>query len=101
MSLAEQRFEVGEVAIVPCSKFWPEYNNSEVEVIGGLAEYERWGDRDHTFKEKVVGYRVRAQDGRIFVARPCKLRKKKPPRQPVSTWNDVIVWRPKETSHVH
>lgn len=34
-------------------------------------------------------------------SRTDAIRKLPPPtREPVSTWDDVIVWRPKETSHV-
>jgi hypothetical protein len=46
-------------------------------------------------------HRVDCGDRVFRVTERC-LRKKQPPqpREQVSTWDDVIVWRPKETSHV-
>jgi hypothetical protein len=39
--------------------------------------------------------------GHLVYSRPKVLRKIPPPkREPTSTWDNVIVWRPKETSHV-
>jgi hypothetical protein len=38
----------------------------------------------------------------MWLAEPHELRKRRPPppREQTSTWDDVVVWRPKETSHV-
>lgn len=44
---------------------------------------------------------LKMSDGaEMYVAAHC-LRKKEPPkREQMSTWDDVIVWHPKETTHV-
>jgi hypothetical protein len=96
-----ESFSVGEIAIAwkadePTSRF----NGEEVEVVAlpGTNEYEspitgRWVDADK--------YVVR-HDGRFYQVSPRYLRKKRPPpkREQISTWDDVIVWRPKELTHV-
>lgn len=44
---------------------------------------------------------IEMRDGeRIKAARTCLRKKLPPPREQTSTWDDVIVWRPKEIAHV-
>jgi hypothetical protein len=50
--------------------------------------------------ESRVYYVIAGHDGVEYYADPLCLRKRHPPREQTSTWDDVIVWRPKETAHV-
>lgn len=65
----------------------------------------RVGDRG-TVDEAVVpdmpGFvGVVMDDGQDLYSRISCIRKLPPPqREPTSTWDDVIVWRPKEIAHV-
>lgn len=96
-----ESFSVGEIAIV-CGYFdWPELVGSEVEIIGPLSTY-RCCKRNTSILIERHGYMVRRPDGVLAIYVPEHLRKRRPPptREPVSTWDDVIVWKPREVSHV-
>ena len=96
----EQRFSVGEMVLLvtrpPQSN--PEwhghrYHGCEAQVIriGGDIFAAMLGNNNEAI------YRVRVEDGTEFQCFAHNLRKKRPPpqREQTTTWDDVIVWRPK------
>lgn len=87
---ADERFEVGEIAIMVGLKLWPEWNNQECEIIGGLEMREFWTDRGHTRVTREVRYRGAVQ-GITMCIRPENLRKKRAPREPLGDW-ELIPW---------
>lgn len=93
-----ESFSVGEIAIMRSD--WPEFDNTEVEVVGGLAM--RTGKLRDGSSRTSVCYVVLRHDGKQHQVDPPRLRKKRPPpqREAISSWDDVIVWRPKEMQHV-
>ena len=100
--MAEQRFEVGEIAIIHGLVHKPQHNGMECTIVA-LPRPTEWVNEEGRLTS-AGHYRIH-RNGYYEVTqiRPENLRKKRPPqsREPVSTWDDVIVWRPKETSHVH
>jgi hypothetical protein len=99
-----ESFGVGEIAIIvaapDCDHIFPEFIGSEVEVTAPLDWVWVWEDRKHRSRRREQAYIVRLPNGEEIAALPESLRKRPPPREPTSTWDDVIVWRPKETAHV-
>lgn len=86
-----ETFSVGEIAVAYGWETNPEFNGCAVEVIGGL-EARHPPDASLT-------YLVRMPNG--LLTRTLMLRKRPSSmREQTSTWNDLIVWRPKETVHV-
>jgi hypothetical protein len=87
-----EKFEIGEVAIVVKCFHNPALEGTEVTITGPLT----W--RPTATAGHVRAYKTSAPSklGGWFVAEPFQLRKKAPPaRESLSTWDDVIVWRPK------
>jgi hypothetical protein len=92
-----ESFSVGEIAILvdngtPMEPGCESYTGQEVEITSG-----------RQFSIAIIGcwyYDVRSKDGVELEAAESSLRKRRPPREPTSTWDDVIVWHPRETSHV-
>jgi hypothetical protein len=94
----DQRLAVGDVCIGQNFTHSSHRNGMECEVI----EQEGWGWATHERSgatEYVFGYRVKWADGAFARQDRKYLRKKRPPpqREQTSTWDDVIVWRPRET----
>lgn len=95
--MSGESFSVGEVAIlVPCAPYDPQaekYLGQEIEIVAPLELVLHMDDPAYQFK---------ASDGVIGWATPKALRKRRPPptREQTSTWDDLIVWRPKEIAHV-
>lgn len=87
-------FKVGDICVLIDHKQHSTegraYVGREFEITSLTARHPRWDCQ------------VRAlDDGKEADACFRVLRKKQPPaREPTSTWDDVIVWRPKETTHV-
>jgi len=97
-----ESFSVGEIAILQnCSN--AKYNGGEC-VILGLPRPHRWdcGNPDNGSRYIRAGEYWTESDGKTWSTPPNRLRKKRPPqqREATSSWDDVIVWRPKETEHV-
>jgi hypothetical protein len=98
-----ESFSVGEIAIVHVCGYHSRYGlndgmskylHTEVTVESAPVELFTQSRPQHVVRS--------ALDGSTFYVSICCLRKCQPPphRETVSTWDDVIVWRPKETSHV-
>ena len=104
--MSHENFKVGDLAIIvtACDHdlLFPEYIGEEVEVTRDLSLVWVWEDRKHTSRRPEWCYVVRLRSGEEIAALPENLRKRRPPapREQTSTWDDVIVWRPNETSHV-
>lgn len=97
------KFHIGEIAIAWCAeKLTSRFNGSEVEIIAQPQPHD-W-HLSLTGKWVTAGKYVIALAGAYYEVLPENLRKRRPPpaREQTSTWDDVIVWRPKtkETSHV-
>lgn len=88
-----ESFSVGDVCEIVESALYPHHIGLEVTVMGELRAVAGWPG---------VFHEIRYPDGGTGDARPQCLRKKRPPptREQTSTWDDVIVWRPREVSHV-
>lgn len=91
-------FKVGEIAIAYCpEKPLSPFNGAEVEVAALPQEAE--------YRSKLSGKWVEPMkyvvlyDGSYYQVSPPYLHKKPPPRELISTWDDVIVWRPREKVH--
>jgi hypothetical protein len=91
-----ESFSVGEIAIIHCVA--NEKNGDECEIVALVrpVDYVSEVTGNLIFAGKLlVLYR-----GKYFQVFSKHLRKRRPPRDPTSTWDDMIVWRPKDTSHV-
>jgi hypothetical protein len=93
-----ESFSVGEIAIA----WYPgeARHGVECEIIAL--------PQPHDHPSPITGKWMKAHkymvlyEGTYYQVFEKRLRKRRPPptREPVSSWDDVIVWRPKETSHV-
>lgn len=92
-----ESFSVGEIAIIHYADGPDPRNGDEVAIIA-LAQAEDYVS-PITGKWIKAGKLVVEYRGTCFQAYPKHFRKRRPPREPVSTWDDVIVWRPKEMAH--
>ena len=90
-----ESFSVGEIAILQnCDD--PRDNGDECEIVR-LPEPKsyRFNGRVVPAGHYIVKHRVGWQGTPYWGAPPETLRKRPPPREQTSTWEDVIVWRPK------
>lgn len=89
-----EQFDIGEIATVVAVKYHPENVGHEVEIVDGLAWRQARNDR-----KVYLCYRVRHQDGRVFLCEPHELRKKRPPREDLQVvrWSEC-PWRPENTN---
>jgi hypothetical protein len=97
-----EQFSVGEIAVAQNAVRATELNGVEVEVVQAL--HSVFGIRIDTNELGAFEvYTIRLPNGEFASALPHQLRKRKPPptREQVSTWNDVIVWRPRESAVEH
>lgn len=99
--MRSESFSVGEIAILRHCENHPEYEGTDCAIVDPLTEKMVHEARTGVLEIRMA-YGIRAHDGRLFAAQPHHLQKKKPPpvREQTSTWDDVIVWRPKETANV-
>lgn len=94
-------FSIGEIVIVrDADNPGDPRNGDEAEVV----DLPRPTDFFSSASGKMVhaGKYVILYCGAYYQTWPKHLHKRRrpPPREQTSTWDDVIVWRPKETSHV-
>jgi hypothetical protein len=71
------RFDLGEIAIVVRCCDWPEYIGQDCTVTGPLCQ--RLGVRRDGSSIAVIGYEVLMADGISLFAPPAALKKKPPP----------------------
>lgn len=84
-------FRVGDlVEILPgrCTPDAVRYIGREGVIVKLCSTYLKSGEPRHE---------IEMRDGGLLDAAERCLRKRRPPREQTSTWDDVIVWRPKAT----
>lgn len=96
-SLAEQRFEIGEIAII-CNSPLPDFDGREVEIIGPLMEHT-WTRIEDCREIAGLAYLcgVPWSAYPTWCLRPKYLRKKKLPQE--TSGLEALLWKP-EKAHV-
>lgn len=87
--MSHEKFELGEIAvIVNAHPMFQQYVNTECEIIGVDC---------YISDDRPSEYFIQCADGFRCYASSRNLRKRRPPapREQTTTWDDVIVWRPK------
>jgi hypothetical protein len=92
---SDQRFALGEIAIVAHPRFHPEHTGMECQIIGELRLRKGIDSDGSSFCEP--RYQIQYPNGAIYTAQPCQLRKRRPPRQDLEIvrW-DQCPWQPKQ-----
>lgn len=93
--MAEQRFEIGEIAII-CNAPLPGFDGKEVEIIGPLTE-RTWTMIEDDGEITGLAYQCRADWApNVMCLRPRYLRKRKSPDEPGSWLRSV--WKPEKSN---
>jgi hypothetical protein len=95
--MSHENFKVGEIAMLQNFSRNAQFNGDECEIVA-LPRPCDWIDSEGI--QTNAGYYVTKHHGKVWQTAPHRLRKRPPPREQTSAWDDVIVWRPKEMSHV-
>jgi hypothetical protein len=96
--MSNEIFHVGEIAIVHYAHGSSPKNGEEVEIVTLASPVD--------YVSAVTGNLINAGKfliiyrGDYFQTWPKHLRKRRPPDEPSSRWDDVIVWKPREVEHV-
>jgi hypothetical protein len=91
-------FSIGEIAIIHYADGPSAKNGEEVEIFA-LAQ-------PMDYESPITGKLINAGKflikyrGDFYQCWPKHLRKRRPPDEPSSRWDDVIVWKPREVEHV-
>jgi len=87
--VSNETFSVDELAIIAMAKadYWQPYVGTECEVIAIGCSCPRNCGSDYT---------IMVHDGRKAGCFAHNLRKKRPPREATTTWDQVPYWRPKQ-----
>lgn len=91
-------FFPGEIAVIRKNVVdcLPEFWGMEVEVGHGPNVMHYWRGHDTSGPPDITGpaYWVKAPDGRDGWVLAQSLEKRKPPREPTVSWDDVPLWNP-------